>query len=76
MKIKGDEKLTDEQKQAQIAPLQAEIKKDQELAEKAEHAPFVKKLAVFVEADKAGKQDELKKLIGEFAAAAANPATN
>lgn len=76
MKIKGDEKLTDEQKQAQIAPLQEEIKKDQELSAKAEHAPFVAKLATFKAADKAGNQEELKKLIGEFAASTVNSATN
>jgi phosphonate transport system substrate-binding protein len=76
MKIQGDDKLTAEQKKEQIAPLQAEIKKNQELSEKAEHSAFPKQIAAFVAADKAGNQDELKKMIGQFAAAAANPPTN
>jgi phosphonate transport system substrate-binding protein len=76
MKIKGDDKLTDAQKQEQIAPLQAEIKKSEELAKKAETSPFQKQLANFVEADKAGNQAELKKMIGEFAAAAAQAPTH
>ncbi|HVZ53414.1 MAG TPA: phosphonate ABC transporter substrate-binding protein [Pseudolabrys sp.] len=76
MKIKADAKLSDAEKQAQIAPLMADIKKNQALSEKAEHSAFKGQLEAFVEADKAGKQDELKKMIGEFAAAAANPAIN
>jgi phosphonate transport system substrate-binding protein len=76
MKIQGDDKLTAEQKQAQIAPLLANIKKYQELSDKAELGAFKKQVAVFVEADKTGKQDDLAKMIGQFAAAAANPPTN
>jgi phosphonate transport system substrate-binding protein len=76
MKIKADEKLTDAEKQEQIAPLQAEIKKSQELSVKADASAFPKQLAAFEEADKAGDQDKLKKMIGEFAAAAAQAPTN
>lgn len=76
MKIKADDKLSADQKTAEIAPLQADIKKYQAAAEQAEQGPFQKKLAMFLEADKKGDQAELKKLIGEFAAAAANPPTN
>jgi len=76
MKIKGDDRLSEEQKQAQVAPLQEQIKNDQELTAKAERSSFAAKVAAFKEAEKAGKQDELKKLIGEFAAAASQPATN
>lgn len=76
MKINGDEKLSADEKAARVAPLHAQIKHLQEQTEKAEHGPFKNKVAAFVEADKAGKQDELKKMIGEFAAASANPATN
>jgi phosphonate transport system substrate-binding protein len=76
MKIKADAKLSDAEKQAQIAPLMADIKKNQALSEKAEKSAFKGQLEAFVEADKAGKQDEMKKMIGEFAAAAANPAIN
>lgn len=76
MKIEADDKLSPEQKAAQIAPLRAEIKRDQELTEKAANGPFQKQVAVFIEADKAGDMDALKKLISQFAAAAVNPATN
>jgi phosphonate transport system substrate-binding protein len=76
MKIKGDDKLSDAEKQAQIAPLQAEIKKDQELSEKVEHSDFPKQLTAFEEADKAGNQAELKKMIGGFAATVTQAPTN
>jgi phosphonate transport system substrate-binding protein len=76
LKIKGDEKLSADEKTAQIAPLQAEIKQYQDLSAKVEDAPFTKQRAVFLKADKTGDQSELKKLIGELAANAANPATN
>ena len=76
MKINGDDKLTAEQKAAQIAPLQADIKKYQAETEKAEQSPFKKQVALFVEADKTGDQDVLKKMIGEFTAAAVSTPTN
>ena len=58
-----------------MAPLRAQIKQLQEQTEKAEQGRS-RTRSRFVEADKAGNQDELKKMIGEFAAASANPATN
>lgn len=76
MKIKGDAKLSEAEKTAQIEPLQAEIKKDQAATEKAESSPFKAQVAAFVEADKAGDQAKLKKMIADFAAQAANAPTN
>ncbi len=76
MKIKGDAKLTAEQKAAQIAPLEAEIKKHQADADKAEQGAFKKKVTAFIEADKKGDQAALKKMIGELAANVSNPAIN
>jgi phosphonate transport system substrate-binding protein len=76
MKIQGDEKLSTEEKTSQIAALQAEIKKYSEEAEKAEVSPFQKRLAHFIEVDKAGDQAALKTLIAEFAAAAVATPTN
>ncbi len=74
MKIKGDVKMSTEEKAAKIAPLEADIKKYQDAAEKAEHGAYAKQVAMFMEADKAKDQAKLKKLIGEFAAnAAATP---
>ena len=71
MKIKGDAKLSAEEKAAKIAPVEAEIKTHQEAADKAERGEFMKQVASFNEADKASDQAKLKKLIGEFAANAA-----
>ncbi|HWK97921.1 MAG TPA: phosphonate ABC transporter substrate-binding protein [Pseudolabrys sp.] len=76
MKIKSDDKLTAEQKAEQSKPLTAEIAKLQAATAKAETAPFKAQLATFVEADKAGDQAKLKKMIAEFAAAAVNTPTN
>ncbi|KQY98132.1 phosphonate ABC transporter substrate-binding protein [Pseudolabrys sp. Root1462] len=76
MKIKGDAKLSEAEKTAQIEPLQAEIKKDQAATAKAESSPFKAQVAAFVEADKAGDQAKLKKMIADFAAQAANAPTN
>src|SRR5215470_9645180 len=77
MKINGDDKLSAEEKAAKVAPLQEDIKKYQAQAEKAEHSAFKKQVAVFIDADKAANQAELKKLISTFAAnAAANAPTN
>jgi phosphonate transport system substrate-binding protein len=76
MKINGDAKLSAEEKAAKIAPLQADIKKYQAAAEKAENGPFPKQLAALVAADKAGNQAELKQMIGKFADSASATPTN
>lgn len=76
MKLKGDGKLAVDEKAPKIAALEADIKKYQDLAEKADKSQFKTRQALFIEANKGGKQDDLKKLIGEFAATAANPPTN
>ena len=76
MKINGDDKLSAEEKAAQLAPFQAALKKAQADAEKAEHSPFKKQFATFVETDKSGDQAAIKKLIGEFAANAVTAPTN
>jgi phosphonate transport system substrate-binding protein len=76
MRIKGDDKMPAAEKAEKIAALESEIKSYQDLSQKAEMGAFKKRQDLFMAADKDGKQDELKKLIGEFAAAAVNPATN
>jgi phosphonate transport system substrate-binding protein len=76
MKINADDKLSAEEKAPKLAELQADIKKYQEQSEKVENGPFKKQLALFLDADKANNQVELKKLIGEFAATAASTPTN
>jgi len=72
MKLQADNKLSAEEKAAKISPLQAEIKKYQEQADKAEQSEFKKQVEAFLEADKAGNQAELKRMIDEFAASFAN----
>lgn len=76
MKIKGDAKLSAEEKAAKIAPLEADIKAYQAAADKAEKGAFMQQVAHFVEADKANDQAKLKKLIGALAASAATAPTN
>jgi phosphonate transport system substrate-binding protein len=76
MKITSDEKLSAEQKAAEIAPLKADIAKFQEQSEKAEKSPFKAQFAQFIEAEKAGNQAELKRMIALFAAGAMNAPTN
>ena len=76
MKIKSDAKLSEAEKAAQIAPLEADSKKYQADADKAEKGAFKKKVAAFIEADKKGDQAVLKKMISEFAANAVNTPTN
>jgi hypothetical protein len=68
--------MSAEEKAPKIAELRADIKKYQEQADKAEHSAYQKKLAAFVEAEKADNKPEMKKLIGEFAAAAVTTPTN
>ena len=67
MKLQADDKLSAEEKAAKISPLQAQIKKWQEQADKAEDSGFKKQVKAFLEADKAGNQAELKRMIAEFA---------
>lgn len=76
MKLKGDDKITAEEKAPKIAALQAEIKKYQEQAEKADNGAYKKRIEHFVEVDKTGNQPELKKLIAEFASTASNTPVN
>lgn len=76
MKIKADDKMPAAEKAQKIAALEAEIKTYQEQAEKAEKDTFSKRRERFLAADKARNTEELKNLIGQFAAAAVNPATH
>jgi phosphonate transport system substrate-binding protein len=68
MKVKADEKISADDKAKQISALQAEITKLSEQEMKAADGDYRKRVALFIEADKAGNQAELKKMIAEFAA--------
>src|SRR5262249_45859877 len=71
MRVQGDDKLSADEKSSQIAAIRADIAKLEEMQKKADSDEFHSRAAAFLEADKAGRQDELKKMIAEFAAGAA-----
>jgi len=68
MRVQGDDKLSADEKSSQVAAIRAEVAKLEEMQKKAETDEFHRRAAAFLEADKAGRQDELKKMIAEFAA--------
>jgi phosphonate transport system substrate-binding protein len=68
LRIQSDAKLSDEEKGRQTADIQAQLVKLDAMEKKAATDPFQTKLAAFVEADKAGDQAALKRMIAEFAA--------
>ncbi|MDQ2083617.1 phosphonate ABC transporter substrate-binding protein [Xanthobacteraceae bacterium Astr-EGSB] len=76
LKVKSDDKLSAEEKQKQIAALQAEIKSYEDKAAKADKSSFSTFRTTFIEADKAKKSDVLKKMIADMASKLATAATN
>jgi phosphonate transport system substrate-binding protein len=68
MKVEADDKLSEAEKTQQIAALKAEIAKIEEMEKRLASDPYQARVAAFIEADKAGKTDETKKMIAEFAA--------
>ena len=68
LRIQSDAKLSDEEKGKQTADIQAQLVKLDAMEKKAATDPFQTKLAAFAEADKAGDQAALKRMIAEFAA--------
>jgi len=68
MKIEGDDKLSAAEKAEKVAPLKAEIAKIEQMEQALANDPYQKRVAAFIAADKAGQKDEVKKMIGEFAA--------
>jgi phosphonate transport system substrate-binding protein len=72
LKVKGDAKLTDEEKAKEIAAIQVHLAKLDELEKKAAVDPFQGRVAAFLDAEKAGRQDEMKRMIAAFAASYAH----
>jgi phosphonate transport system substrate-binding protein len=68
LRVQSDAKLSDEEKAKQGADIQAQLAKLDELEKKAATDPFQTRLAAFVEADQAGDQAALKRMIADFAA--------
>jgi phosphonate transport system substrate-binding protein len=67
LKVQADNKLSDEEKAKQVADLDAKLADIDERTKKAETDSFRQRVAAFIAADKAGKQEELKRMIAEFA---------
>jgi phosphonate transport system substrate-binding protein len=67
LKVQADSKLSDEEKAKQVADLDAKLADVDERTKKAESGSFRQHVAAFIAADKAGNQEELKRMIAEFA---------
>jgi len=68
MKIHGDDKLSAAEKAEKAAPLRAELARIEKMEAALANDPYQKRVAAFIEADKAGKKDDVKKMISELAA--------
>src|SRR5215471_12855110 len=68
MKVKADDKLADAEKDAQAVKIKAELVKIEAMEKQAENDPYQKRVAAFIEAEKAGDKATMKKMIADFAA--------
>jgi phosphonate transport system substrate-binding protein len=68
LKVQADSKLSDEEKAQQVAAFDAKLADVDERTKKAESDSFRQRVAAFIAADKAGNQEELRRMIAEFAA--------
>jgi phosphonate transport system substrate-binding protein len=69
LKVQADEKLSAEEKAKQTEALRAQISSLEEQEKAAGNSPFRTQVGAFLAADKAGKKDEVKKMVEEFAGA-------
>jgi phosphonate transport system substrate-binding protein len=67
MKVKGDDKLSDAEKDAQIAKIKDELARIEAMEKQAATDPYQKRVAAFIAADKAGDKATVKKMIADFA---------
>lgn len=72
MKAQSDDKLSADEKAKQIASFKAELAKIEEMEKKTATDGYQTRVEAFVAADKAGKADDVKRMIGEFAASFAS----
>jgi len=68
LKIEGDDKLSADEKTKALAAVVEETTKLNETVKAAATSERAKRLAAFLEADKAGKMDDLKKVVAEVVA--------
>ncbi|MBV9968690.1 MAG: phosphonate ABC transporter substrate-binding protein [Xanthobacteraceae bacterium] len=72
LKVRSDSKLSDEEKAKQVAALTGALSELDAQEKKAAADTFQARVAAFIEAEKAGRQDDLGRMIAEFAATAAH----
>ncbi len=72
MKVQGDEKLSADEKAKKTAEIKAELAKIEHMEKQAASDGYQARVEAFVAADKAGKSDDVKRMIGEFAASFAS----
>src|SRR5262249_32660257 len=68
MKVKADDKLTDAERDAQVAKLKDELTKIEAMEKQWENAPSQRRVAASMGADRGGDKATRKKMIAEFAA--------
>ena len=67
LKAEADAKLSDDEKAKNVKEFEAKLADVEAMTKKAEADGFRTRVVAFIDADKAGNQDELKKMIAEFA---------
>jgi phosphonate transport system substrate-binding protein len=68
LKVKGDAKLSNDQKAKEATVIQTQLAKLDEMEKKAEASPFRSRVTAFIEAERAERQEDMKRMIVEFAA--------
>jgi phosphonate transport system substrate-binding protein len=68
LKVESDAKLSNDQKAKAIAVIEAQLAKLDEMEKKAAANSFRGRVAAFIEAEKAERQEDMKRMIAEFAA--------
>ncbi len=71
LKVRADAKLSADEKAKQVTALTEQLARLDQLEKTAAHDDFHARVAAFIEAEKSGRQDELAKMIAEFAATSA-----
>lgn len=72
MKIQGDDKLSADEKAKKVAEIKVELANIEKMEKRAETDGFQQRVSAFIAADKAGKTDDVKRMISEFAASFAS----
>ena len=68
MKVQGDEKLSADEKAKKVAEIKTELANIEMMEKKAESDGTQARIDAFIAADKAGKTEDVKRMISDFAA--------